>query len=108
MRVAVEGRDPGGREGAGSPGQTVDLVALAEQELGQVRAVLAGDPRDQRSLRGFGHPVPISDVGSLSYRGILLGFRSCPEAEDAPGTRRRGVATCRPHEWVCAASWSAR
>ena len=28
----------------------VDLVALLDEELGQVRAVLAGDPRDERAL----------------------------------------------------------
>ena len=31
--------------------QAVDLVALVQQQLGEVRAVLPGDARDERALR---------------------------------------------------------
>ena len=40
--------------GRGAADHPVDLVALLEQQLGQVRTVLAGDPGDQRAARG-GH-----------------------------------------------------
>ena len=43
MRDALEGL------GARAPHEAVDLVALLEQELGQVGAVLAGDAGDQRA-----------------------------------------------------------
>ena len=39
--------DPPGVEGAAAPHQAVDLVALLEQELGEVAAVLAGDAGDE-------------------------------------------------------------
>ena len=45
VRVAVEVVDPAGVEQRGAPDQAVDLVALAEQELGEVGPVLAGDAR---------------------------------------------------------------
>ena len=35
---------------AGSAHDPVHLVALGEQQLGQIRAVLAGDPRDQSAV----------------------------------------------------------
>ena len=50
VRVLVDVVDPPGVEGRGAPDQAVDLVALVEQELGQVRPVLPGDPGDQRFL----------------------------------------------------------
>ena len=52
VRIAVEMVDPAGVEGAGAPDQAVDLVALRQQELGQVGAVLAGDAGDERVLHG--------------------------------------------------------
>ena len=42
MRDGVERRGPAD--------QAVDLVALAEQQFGEVGPVLAGDPGDQGSL----------------------------------------------------------
>ena len=39
-----------GVEAGRAPDDAVDLVALVEQQLGQVRAVLAGDAGDQRFL----------------------------------------------------------
>ncbi len=48
VRIAVEVVDPPGVERAGAADQPVDLVALLQEKLGEVRAVLAGDPGDQR------------------------------------------------------------
>ncbi len=48
--VEVEVVDALGGEGGGAANQAVHLVALAEQELRQVGAVLAGDAGDERSL----------------------------------------------------------
>jgi hypothetical protein len=61
----------------------VDLVAATEQELGQVRAVLAGDAGDE----GYGH------AGSLRATGVVLlalsvGFRIPEQKEHA---RRAGT-----------------
>jgi len=39
-------------EGAGPSDQPVDRVALREQQLGQVGAILVGNARDQCGLRG--------------------------------------------------------
>ncbi len=48
MRVVVDVIDAVGVEEAGAAQQPVDLVALAEEELRQIGAVLAGDSGDQR------------------------------------------------------------
>ena len=45
--VAVEVVDPLGVERGGAADDPVDLVAELEQVLGEVGAVLAGDPGDQ-------------------------------------------------------------
>ena len=47
VRIAVEVVDPRGVERAGAADEAVDLVALGKQQLGEVRAVLAGDAGDQ-------------------------------------------------------------
>jgi len=47
VRVDVEVIDPVRVEGAGATDDAVDLVALLEQELREVRAVLASDAGDQ-------------------------------------------------------------
>lgn len=47
VRVLVEVADPPSVEGGGAPNQPVDLVALREEELGEIGAVLAGNPGDQ-------------------------------------------------------------
>jgi hypothetical protein len=45
-----------GVEQRAAPLDAVDDVALVEQEFGQISAVLAGDPGDERDLGlGFGH-----------------------------------------------------
>ena len=48
VEVLVEMVDPVGVEGAGPADESVDLVPLAEQELGEVGAVLARDAGDER------------------------------------------------------------
>ena len=45
--ILVDMLDPLRMERTGPPDQPVDCVALREQQLGQVRAVLAGDARDE-------------------------------------------------------------
>ena len=50
VRILVEVVDAGGVEQGGAPLDAVDLVALGEQQFGQVGAVLPGDASDQRLL----------------------------------------------------------
>ena len=50
MRIQIEVIDARGVEGRRAPDQAVDDVALVEQLLGQIGAVLAGDTRDERDL----------------------------------------------------------
>jgi hypothetical protein len=50
VRIAVEMVDPVGVEARRAADDPVDLVALLEQLLGEVRPVLAADPRDHRLL----------------------------------------------------------
>lgn len=61
VRVGVEVVDSAGVEGAGAPDEVVDLVALAEQEPGHVRPVLADDPCDE-CLLGQDFPDPCADA----------------------------------------------
>ena len=65
VRVLVDGVDPARVEGGRPTHQTVDLVALGEQQLGQVGPVLPRDPRDQGllhhrhiALSGIRHVLP--------------------------------------------------
>ena len=55
----------------GAPDHADDLVALVEQELGQVGAVLAGDAGDEGSL---GHDVKCSWALCMSVVGRVTGF----------------------------------
>ena len=55
QRIPVEMVDAPGVEGARPADEAVDLVALVQQQLGEVRAVLAGDPSDQGPGGPFGH-----------------------------------------------------
>ena len=50
VRVDVEVVDPRGVEGRGAADQPVHLVALRQQQLGEVGAVLAGDAGDECAL----------------------------------------------------------
>ena len=50
--------DPLAVQAAGAADQAVDLVVrLAQEQLGEVGAVLAGDTRDQGAFHGGGVPV---------------------------------------------------
>lgn len=55
--VLVEVIDAIGVEQGGPPLDAVHLVTLAQQELGEIGAVLAGDARDQRLARHVGTQV---------------------------------------------------
>ena len=68
MRVQVQVVDALRTEGAGATDQPVDLIALVQQQLGQVGTVLAGDPREEGLLRSahVNHPkrrcrMPVAD-----------------------------------------------
>ena len=50
VRIVIEVIDAIGVEQACPADQTVHLVALGEQKLGQVRAILPGNTRDQGAL----------------------------------------------------------
>ena len=97
VRIRVEVVDAVGVEGAGAALDAVDGVALAEQELGQVGAVLAGDAGDERRLRhlfsryrlvrrcGEGRPRarpwapsrrPLRRPTSMSLRGVPSGLEA--------------------------------
>jgi len=52
VRISEEVFDPGRVEGGGTANQTVDLVTLLKEKLGEVRAVLAGDAGHERTLHG--------------------------------------------------------
>lgn len=47
LGILVKVLDPAGVEGAASSDDAVDLVALVDEELGQVAAVLTGDAGDE-------------------------------------------------------------
>lgn len=64
--VLVEMIDPRRGEGGRPADQTMHLVALAEQKLGQVRPVLAGDAGDECSP---GHPGPLPSYATPAYPG---------------------------------------
>jgi hypothetical protein len=49
--VSVDVVEPAGVERGGPADDAVDLVALAQEQLGQVGAVLPCDARDQRALQ---------------------------------------------------------
>jgi len=53
--VDIEVVDPAGVEGGGPPLEAVHDVALAEQELGQIGAILAGGAGDQGDLLAHGN-----------------------------------------------------
>ena len=53
MRILIKVIDPGGIKTAGSALDAMHHIALLEQELRQVAAVLAGDAGDQSCFRDF-------------------------------------------------------
>jgi len=50
VKVPIEVIDPLRVERRGAPDEPVDLIPLVQQELGQIRAVLTGDSRDEGLL----------------------------------------------------------
>jgi hypothetical protein len=52
VRVLVQVVDAVGIEQRGATLDAVDLIPLADEELGEIGAVLAGDSGDQRALAG--------------------------------------------------------
>ena len=81
VRVAVQVLDPVGIEGRGAAHDAVHLVSLCKQQLGQKRAVLAGDPRYQSSLHALFSCMPdlkqyrLSRPGDKSPSGQAARFR---------------------------------
>ena len=57
MRILVKVVDPAGVEGGGPADDAVDLIALGEQELRQIGAVLARDAGNERFLHKNWRPV---------------------------------------------------
>jgi len=49
VRIGIDAVEALGVEGGGPPDDAVDLVALLDQQLGEVGAVLPGDSSDQRT-----------------------------------------------------------
>src|SRR5438034_11326869 len=95
--------------GGGTPHDPVDFITLGEQELGQVRDVLAGDACDQGDLshgRGKVYGLALSDRDGLQPNGApphLTGTRTCrvPSCmNDLKPLRERQRAT-RTHSQPC-------
>jgi hypothetical protein len=59
--ILVEVVDPGGVEGRSSPDEPVNLIALLQQQLGEIGAVLAGNAGDECSLLQPLPPLQILD-----------------------------------------------
>jgi hypothetical protein len=63
----------------------VDLVALAQQQLGQIRAILAGDSRDQCFFQGIAlYALPTLNAArrlARSFRFAPLACRACAESD---------------------------
>src|SRR5215467_5673284 len=59
MRVLIKVIDPPGIEGRRSPLDSVDDVALLEEEFGQISAILTSDARDQSNASCHEPVIPI-------------------------------------------------
>jgi hypothetical protein len=84
VRVAVQVIDPVGVEQRRTAFHAVHLVALRQQQLREIRAVLARDPRDQRTLL-----VWMLHNGS---RTVTLARRASARAKRVHGTASGGSA----------------
>ena len=99
-RVLVEVLDPPRVEGGGSADDAVHLVALGQEELGQVGAVLAGDASDEGHAAGAG----LLAVGGRHGVGWerekeKVGFRFVPSA--MYWTRERSAGKSRRKKILC-------
>ena len=79
VRILVEVVDALGTEGRRPASEPVHLVALVEKKLGEIRAVLPGDPGDKRALLNHGHQ---------SY-----------ESQEDLREKERHVCACRLSSW---------
>lgn len=70
--------DATGIEGACSPDDAVHIVSFLEEELGEVRSVLAGDASDERAR--WHHSRNISCIHRFSHRTIYRKSRSLRNA----------------------------
>src|SRR5206468_1070592 len=61
----------------GPPDQAVDPVALLQQELGQITAVLAGDAGDQRGRHGASSSRGYLDPSRFRMRQIIAAKVAC-------------------------------
>src|SRR6266480_2748390 len=95
--------------GRRTPHDPVDFIALGEQELCQVRAILPGDACDQGDLshgRGKVYGLALSNRDGLQPNGTpphLTGTRTCPVPScmnDLKPLRERQRAT-RTHSQPC-------
>ena len=78
VRVLVEVVEPLGVEGGGAPDDPVDLVALREEQLGEIAAVLTRDPGDEaRASRRH----PMLSRRSESPREVRGNRRRFPDHE---------------------------
>src|SRR5205807_424873 len=88
------GIEPFGVERAGAADDPVDLVALGQQQLGQVRAVLAGDAGDERALHDG------SFACCCSYQAMVRRSPSAsPTSALKPKRSRARVTSRRRRGW---------
>ena len=80
MGVHVQVVNAPGVEGAGPAHQAMHLITLAQKELGQIAAVLPGNPGNQRLFTLTHHEIPFNPfrlfslppgASSLNRRGCL-------------------------------------
>src|SRR5262249_10524482 len=113
--IVVQVLDAVGVEARGPAHDAVDLVALLEKQLGQIRAVLAGDPSDQGRfslcVRGhrsanIGGPWWTRPLPRLTYVASFCLIRRslASSGRDTPGILRR---TCPTHATARLRSWPA-
>ena len=92
VRVLVDALEALGVERARPAHDAVDLVPLCEQQLGQVRPVLSGDARDERSLHRSRSPFGCFR-STRPWREARLRKKSRPRSRSARAReRRRAVA----------------
>src|SRR5258706_15048623 len=78
VRVLKDMVDPLGIEQGSAPLDTVHHIALVEEKLGQIGAVLPGDPGDQRDFGGF------HDGGECNVRRTYPPYEGEPQEQSTP------------------------
>ena len=97
VRVLVEMVDPGGVERRGATLDAVHRVALAEQQLGQIGAVLTGDAGDQRPLHAFmPEPTPSTMLPAGHVRTCRIFIPSRCNRMDTFDSHGSAVVVNRP------------